>query len=151
MSTQLTRPGAPVRWILALTVAISAWIGGCQGDVPMPGPGDDGPISFSERIQPIFTANCTVCHRPGGIAHLQGIELALLEGESHAGLVNQRSVQDPDLTIVVPGDSGSSLLFLKVSSNSPPVGERMPFGGPRLAQSDIDLIRDWIDQGAPNN
>jgi hypothetical protein len=136
---------------LPLALSVAVWATGCGVEPAIPDSPDDGTVSFAGRIQPIFTANCAVCHRPGGIAHLRGIELQLLEGESHNRLVNQPSVQEPALTIVVPGDSASSLLFLKISSDSPPVGDRMPLGGPPLSQSRIDLIRDWIDQGARNN
>ena len=93
-------------------------------------------------------ANCISCHVSGGIADAI---LHLNSGESFAALVNQPSVQDASLTHVVPGDSASSLLFQKVSSDSPPVGARMPLGGAALSRSDIDLIANWIDQGAVNN
>ncbi len=105
-------------------------------------------VSFSGQIQPIFDANCTICHVSDGFAD----EIMHLNAEeSFDALVDQPSVQNPDLTRVVPGDSGASLLFLKVSSDSPPVGVRMPFGGAPLPAGEIALIRDWIDQGAQNN
>ena len=75
----------------------------------------------------------------------------LTEGESYDAIVNQPSVQDASWTRVVPGDSAKSLLYLKVSSNNPPVGVRMPRFTPPLSGTDIGLIRDWIDQGALNN
>ena len=68
-----------------------------------------------------------------------------------APLVDQLSVQRNDLTLVVPGDSASSLLFQKVSTDNPPVGLRMPRFAPPLSESEIDLIREWIDQGALDN
>ncbi len=134
----------------------------CMSGAPMPVPGDggsgdgdqgggDGMVSFAGQIQPIFDARCTVCHQAGGLADILGITLRLVPGESYNGLVNQPSSQRADLTRVVPGDSTSSLLFLKVSSNTPPVGSRMPLFGAALSQAEIDLIRDWIDQGAQDN
>ena len=71
----------------------------------------------------------------------------LREGNSWDDLVNVPSEQNSGLTRVVPSDSGSSLLFLKVSQTTPPVGSRMPLGGPPLSQEQQQLIRDWIDQG----
>ena len=114
---------------------------------------DDAPpavqtVSFSSEIQPIFDASCTVCHVSGGIADAI---LHLSAEESFDALVGHPSVQDASLTRVVAGDSSTSLLFQKVSSDSPPVGARMPLGGAPLSDADIALIRDWIDQGAPNN
>ncbi len=108
-------------------------------------------ISFTTDIQPTFDANCTTCHRTGGLADIEGIRLKLVVGESFDLLVNQPSSQWSDLTLVVPGDAGVSLLFLKVSSNSPPVGTTMPLVGARLSSTDVGLIREWINQGAMDN
>ncbi len=122
-----------------------------QTDADMDGVGDAcdaTAVSFSNQIQPIFDANCTVCHVVGGIAEFTG-QLLTAE-ESFDAIVNQPSFQSSFIR-VVPGDSSASLLFLKVSSNPPPVGSRMPLGGAPLSDADIALIRDWIDQGAANN
>ncbi len=124
---------------------------GCQGSVNEPAPPTGETISFATEIQPIFNANCTTCHRIGGLADIQGIRLKLVAGESFDLLVDQPSSQRSDLTLVVPGDVGASLLFLKVSSDSPPIGGTMPLVGGRLSSTDLALIRDWINQGAMNN
>ncbi len=105
-------------------------------------------VSFSNQIQPIFDANCIVCHVSGGIADAI---LHLNAEEAFDALVGPPSVQDVSLTLVDAGDSSTSLLLQKVNSDSPPVGARMPLGGPPLSDDLIALIRDWIDQGAPNN
>ncbi len=77
--------------------------------------------------------------------------MRLIAGQSFAMLINQKSTLDPSLTLVIPGDSANSLLFLKVSSDSPPVGDTMPLIGRRLTSTELALVRDWIDQGAMNN
>lgn len=124
---------------------------GCDTAVNMPGSGSSGTVSYANDIQPIFTAQCINCHATGGVAVLAGIPLLLTEGDSYDMLVNQQSVQDTSLTFVIPGDSANSLLFLKVEATLPPIGVRMPLGGNALSDSDVALIRDWIDQGAMNN
>ena len=50
-------------------------------------------------------------------------------------------------TYVVPGDSASSLLYLKLLAN-PVCGERMPLGGGALPAAQIEMVRSWIDGGA---
>ena len=53
---------------------------------------------------------------------------------------------------VVPGDPERSVLYIKVASTSfsvPNYGNRMP--GMSLSPTEIQLIRDWIEAGAPNN
>ncbi len=146
----MTTPMARASGILGCALLMAAGTG-CQGSVNEPGPPTGETISFSADIQPIFNANCTTCHRTGGVADVEGIRLKLVAGESFDLLVDQPSSQRSDLTLVVPGDAGASLLFLKVSSNSPPVGSTMPLVGARLSSTDLGLIRDWINQGALNN
>ncbi len=154
----------PARLVLgAIAVGLVVSLSGCPGsgttpygqDTPNGEDGEDGQngqaVSFSAQVQSIFTARCAGCHSPGGAADLAGITLQLTEGVSYDLLVNQPSVQQPDLSLVVPGDSSSSLLYLKVSSDSPPVGERMPRSQPALSSSNIALIQAWIDEGAQNN
>jgi hypothetical protein len=65
--------------------------------------------------------------------------------------VNAHSTGKPAAVRVVPGDPGGSYLIHKLEGRSDIVGDRMPFGGPSLAQTDIDVIRTWIAQGAPND
>ncbi len=136
-------------------------VGGCPGPTVPPGDMNDDttdcpkeigtPVSFSQDIQPIFNFRCTVCHVTRGLADDEGIDLRLVAGESYAGLVNQQSVQDASLTLVVPGDSSQSLLWMKVSMDNPPVGGRMPFLLSTLDDGCIELIRRWIDEGALDN
>lgn len=133
------------------TVALLITVGACQTEVPIPAPPTGDIVSFSQDIQPIFDASCVVCHSAGGFADLEGIALRLTASESFNGLVNQPSSQRADLTLVVPGDSASSLLFQKVSSAMPPIGSTMPLVGGPLPADQSGLIRDWIDQGAMNN
>ncbi len=108
-------------------------------------------VSFSADVLPILTSLCATCHRDGGIADQAGITLQLVEDLAFDMLLNNNSVQDESLSFVEPGDSTSSLMFLKVSSDSPPVGNRMPFQLAPLSDAQIATIRDWIDQGALDN
>ncbi len=151
MSKNLVKTRRP-QILLAIPAALFAVGGlGCQGPVNEPAPPTGETVSFSANIQPIFNGNCTACHRAGGLADISGIALRLVEGVSYDLLVDQPSSRQADLTLVVPGDSSASLLFLQVSSNSPPVGSTMPLLGTLLSSTDLGLIRDWIDQGALDN
>ncbi|MFQ5412693.1 MAG: hypothetical protein ACE5EC_10365 [Phycisphaerae bacterium] len=123
----------------------------CQDQANTPGPSTGRVVSFANDIQPIFNELCIGCHVIGGFADQQGIPLRLIEGQSFAMLVNQKSSQNTDLTLVIPGDSANSLLFQKLSSDSPPVGALMPLVGRRLTSEELALVRDWIDQGAKDN
>jgi hypothetical protein len=117
---------------------------------------DDPPIpvsvSYSAQIQPIFDSYCIRCHVYGGFADQSGIPLKLVEGVSYGLLVDRPSAQLPTILLVAPGDSAASLLYLKLSSDAPPVGMRMPWDcGPAPTPDELELIRRWIDEGAENN
>lgn len=105
-------------------------------------------VSFQHSIQPIFTQRCAVrgCHD----SQARTADLDLSAGNAYANIVNVRSVQNPSWIRIVPGDPTRSLLYRKVSEDSPPVGSRMPLGG-RLSDEQIMLIRLWIEQGARDN
>ena len=63
------------------------------------------------------------------------------------------SEQYPVALRVNPGDPTTSFFYLKISENPPPVGYRMPAPatGSVLESAEIDRVRRWILQGAPNN
>jgi hypothetical protein len=93
----------------------------------------------------VFSVNCAVpgCH--GGAGAQQGLRLD--PGFSAANLINVTSPQDLTLVRVIPGNPGGSFLIHKLEGTQS-VGFRMPSGGPYLPQSTIDVIRQWIQDGA---
>jgi hypothetical protein len=74
-------------------------------------------------------------------------------GDSDAGAADASAPVDagPLPIRVVPGDSAHSLLYEKISSATPSCGKRMPIGQVPLTLVQIDLIKQWIDKGAPND
>jgi hypothetical protein len=42
-------------------------------------------------------------------------------------------------------------MYLKVTGDPSIVGSQMPLGGPPLSAALINLLRDWIERGAPND
>ena len=69
---------------------------------------------------------------------------------SFAALVNVTSLQVGSLNRVTPGDPDNSYLVQKLEGTAA-VGGRMPQGGPFLDQAQIDMVRQWIAEGAMNN
>ena len=66
---------------------------------------------------------------------------------SFASLVNVTSIQEPPSLRVEPIDPDISYLIHKLEGTQA-FWARMPDGGPFLPQETIDVIRDWIQQGA---
>lgn len=110
-----------------------------------PDEGGDAPLTAEfESIQDnVFTPICMACH--AGAAAPLGLRLD--EGVSFAMLVNAPSVEVPAVLRVAPGDPDASYLIAKLEGTAD-VGERMPLGGPALPRADIDVIRQWILEGA---
>jgi hypothetical protein len=98
---------------------------------------------FDSIQQNVFTPICTGCH--AGAAAPLGLQLTA--GVSYAQLVGVPSVEVTSLLRVAPGDPDPSYLVQKIEGTAE-VGDRMPQGGPPLPQATIDVIRQWIVDGA---
>ena len=88
-------------------------------------------MDYETQIQTIFNSNCTNCHVYG---HNSGLNLASYTGVMAGG--NSGAV-------IVPGDHANSLLWQKVNSGVMPPGNN-----PDLSADEINLIAQWIDEGA---
>jgi hypothetical protein len=99
--------------------------------------------NFTSIQDNVFTPICTTCHTGAGAP--QGLRLD--SANSYALLVGVASQEQPALQRVAAGDPNNSYLIKKLEGTAS-VGGRMPLGGTPLAQSDIDVIRQWITDGA---
>lgn len=104
------------------------------------------------NVQQILTAECITCHSASLAPDLSA--------PAYANLVGKSAADDPPFldscggTLVVSGDPARSYLYVKVSSDVPCAGSRMPRGefvAGRLADCQVDLIQRWILAGAPND
>ena len=105
--------------------------------------------TFSQVQSQIFTASCAFSGCHGGSSPAQGMNLTA--GSAYSEIVNVPSNQRPTLDRIEPNDPAASYLYLKVTGDPSIAGSRMPLGGPPLSQALIDLLRDWIERGAPND
>lgn len=126
----------------ALHVPSDARVASCNDDS-----NDAIDVSYSADLADgVFVrGKCISCHMPGG----QGWSQSNLSMASYQLLRNGGRRSGPD--IVIPGTPCSSVLVLKIEP-SPPFGRRMPYNGPPfLSPADIQLVRDWIAEGARDN
>lgn len=104
----------------------------------------DSTVSYSQDIQPIFNNNCIGCHPGNG-------DLSLEASDSYGNLVGVTSFSYAPLKRVVPSKPDSSVLYQKIRANpTMDVGQRMPQGG-ALSGDQIEAIKTWIAEGAPDN
>ena len=98
-------------------------------------------VSYAFDIQPIFNLRCTSCHGDPGTNDLNL--------SSYETLMAGNSLNGP---VVIPGDADNSILYDAIANDQPAsVSSRMPEGETPLSDTQIQLIEDWINEGAKDN
>lgn len=92
------------------------------------------PVSFANDILPIFESRCIKCH--GGEQTKEGLDMKTYESLM-AGSQNG--------PVITPGSADDSYLAQQILEG------KMPKRGPKLPPDEIQLVIDWINQGAQNN
>ena len=97
---------------------------------------DADQISYNKDIRPILNENCLACH--GGIRQQGGFSL-LFEEDVYQPTESGKPA-------IVPGSRHKSELFNRIVHHDPEY--RMPQEADPLTEDQIELIGQWIDQGA---
>ena len=104
--------------------------------LPMVGVAAAGsPVDYASQVKPILTRHCVSCHgatKPKGGLRLDTAAAALLGGRAGRSCSRARA-RRARLVAAVRGEGET---------------ERMPLKRPPLAEAEIKLLQDWIDQGA---
>ena len=93
-------------------------------------------VEFARDVQPIFQTHCISCH--GSEVQMSGLRLDNRQDALKGGKSGRPAI--------VPGKSSESLLIRYVSGLDPKIV--MPPTGEKLASAAINLLSDWIDEGA---
>jgi WD40 repeat protein len=115
-----------MRTLLAFALVLPAWA------QPAARP------NYDDDIRPLFARRCFACHSASEMR--SGLNL-----ESYAGVLKGGSSGD----VAIAGRAASSMLF-KVVNRDEGVPQ-MPLGQAKLPDSEIALIRDWIQSGLVEN
>ncbi len=95
---------------------------------------------YEADVAPVLSAcHGEVCH---GGAFLQRSQLSRLIGAPSAECCGTR-------LLIAPGHPERSYVLDKVRGTPVCGGERMPFDGPYLSDAQIQVLSDWICEGAP--
>jgi mono/diheme cytochrome c family protein len=129
---------------------LEAWVqaGMPAGDVaaatrqspPVPPRPEPDEIATFEHVQPILLKRCVKCHKENG---KMGPPPEGLRLDSYA-----KVIAGGERLVIVPGKPGLSELIRRIEGKALP---RMPFDGPPwLDEEDLQLLRQWVQQGACN-
>jgi mono/diheme cytochrome c family protein len=102
---------------------------------PVPDQPTTAAVSFSSDVMPIFQAECIACHGNFGGWDASSYTSVLGTGD-HA-------------PVIIPGDPENSLLAQKMIGTQA-IGDIMPPAG-LLPEDEIQVILDWIEEGALDN
>ncbi len=125
-------PAAPTQTSLPTATALPTII--IPTTPPTESSNQTATVSFANDILPILDSRCKNCH--GGQRLEEGLNLTTY-AHLMAGSENG--------SVVAPGDADNSLLAEQV------VSQEMPKRGPKLTPPQVQLIIDWINQGALDN
>ncbi len=92
-------------------------------------------VDFDRQLKPVFEAKCLRCHNPN-------------ISKSELSLADLSKLTSGENAILVPGEPAQSLLLTAVTPES--AGERpyMPEDGEPLTADEVQLLRQWITEGA---
>jgi hypothetical protein len=102
-------------------------------------------VSFTDEVLPMLQMRCG-CHDPkgsGSAVDTTGFAIGSYKEVMRGGSKSSDKA-------VIPEDPCGSVLVQKCSE-APPFGSRMPIGGPYFSSTEMNLLRDWIVEGANDN
>ncbi len=93
-------------------------------------------IDYNTQVKPIFNKKCIACH--GGVKQKGGFSLLFQE----EALANTESGKPA----IIPGKPDESELIRRITLEDPE--ERMPYKHDPLSKEEIEILTQWIKQGA---
>ena len=94
------------------------------------------PVDYLRQVKPLLARHCVECH--GSKRQESGLRL-----DTAARARLKGGTSGP---AIIPGKSGESLLIQAVTGND--LVDRMPLKKDPLAETDVSLLKAWIDEGA---
>ncbi len=91
-------------------------------------------VDFDRDIRPIISENCAFCHGPDEQTREAGLRLDTAEGA---------------WSVLEKGASDDSELMRRVASEDPDEVMPPPGSNRQLTTNQVELLRRWIDRGAP--
>jgi hypothetical protein len=117
----------PTTTALTVLLGVSAGLASAQ----------DAKFTFTDNAAKIFQARCNTCHNADKASG--GLNLTTYANMMEGGGSG---------SVIEPGSPDDSWLFLLVNHDETPT---MPPNAPKIPEEEIDILRKWIEAGAPEN
>lgn len=93
-------------------------------------------VDFNNEVKPIFNKNCITCH--GGVKRQSGFSLLFRK--------DALEINKSGKVAIIPGDAKNSELIRRLTLKDPE--ERMPYKHPPLSNKEIEILTQWVNEGA---
>jgi mono/diheme cytochrome c family protein len=141
MPSSRFRPTYAVVALLGLALILVDWRTGNRATAD--GPPARQTIDFNAQIRPILSENCFACHGPDERQRKAKLRFDQIEGAL---------AQRPDGGFVIKaGKAAESELVLRITSSDPDLQMPPAKSNKKLTLQQIELLSQWIDQGAPSS
>jgi len=104
----------------------------------------DTKAPLAERTRSYLDANCSQCHRPGGVANFDVRYDTALESQHLTNFPSGVSLGFTNPEIIAPGDLGRSVLFARMNTNAPTI-KMPPLGRNRIDEEAVKVMAEWIN------
>lgn len=125
-----------IQFMAGAVLGLTVWLVLCSL-VPAQEPATADKVTFDDHVKSIFRQRCAACHSPDKKSG--GLDItnftALMQGGSSGASIE-------------PGDSDGSYLFMLVTHEEEP---KMPPGGTKIPEEELNVLKKWIDAGALEN
>ncbi len=96
-------------------------------------------LEFNRDVRPILSDKCFVCHGPDSAKRAAGLRLDQRDAAT---------AERDGARAIVPHNSTNSEVYRRISSTDPDEQMPPPASSLKLSAAEIDLLKQWIDQGA---
>lgn len=93
-------------------------------------------VDYNTEVKPLFNKKCISCH--GGVKKESGFSL-LFRSEALGKTESGKPA-------IVPGDPDKSEMIRRITTNDPE--DRMPYKHAPLSDKEIDMLKQWVKEGA---
>ncbi len=129
-------PGISIKFPILISVIL--FMTGCESKVVQPADIGDIEVSFKSDLIPIFNRSCVSCHETA-----DDPPPILVSDVAYQKIIAGG--------YVVPGNAEESLFYKRIIGDPDIRGGRTMPPGEKLPDAEIELIKQWIKQGAQNN